>query len=167
MATDVGNLNGVVKSTESQYEEMMTTGQSYSDTKIYLIDSVPDKVLWTNPNPTSSMQTQFINIVDCSDYRYLIIERAIRNDALSVGNGYQKFVNPFYKGADYDMKNRKWFYLSGISENGYTYSRHLKMMTPTVILVQYGCISNPQGSPQYEELLYACTPLSIIGTNSL
>ena len=37
MATDVGNLNGVVKSTESQYEEMMTTGQSYSDTKIYLI----------------------------------------------------------------------------------------------------------------------------------
>ncbi len=168
MATSVGNLSGVVKLKESQYEKMIDgTDASYSDTSLYLIENVADKLLWKNQNPTSGMTPQFINIQDCSDYRYLFVAFSLRNDANTVGITYQKFVNPFYKGVDIDMKNRKWFYLSGISENGYTYQRHIKPMGPTIFYIMYGYTSTPNGSPQYQQLNYACTPLEIIGTNRL
>lgn len=174
MATVRGKLTDVMQLTENQFEDMMGYGHhqsyEYSMTDLHLITPQHNfiKTLWTNPNPLTAMTPQFINIADSSNYKFLII--------WSLLDAYQscpivqtKVLNPFYNGADYDtnIKNRRTFFTCCITSDGQSYDRHIRMMGPTILFIQYGYYSVASGSPQYTQWDTSMIPFQIVGSNLL
>lgn len=130
--------------------EDMVANNQIQPNQLYMLPSelgsgvvtMQTKVLWTNPNPTSSFAGQEVTVEDMTNYDYIL---AFCNTNATSSNAYLSYIMPKGKGCYFS-----WGY------NNTTHGRECNYISSTKIQFSNGVTSSSQDNNQ-------CIPLQIIG----